>query len=119
MRFANPAQPSCFDLVVCRLVSVAGVVSGPPSVAARIAWPVGRGFSGRLGLILARIALKVLMRGDRKQRSPSMIPPSSRSRPSEASFLVGADQPAVGRDIRGENGGQPEFHAFPSLRSPP
>jgi hypothetical protein len=35
-----------------------------------------------------------------------------RSQPRKRPLLVGADQPAVARNIRGENGGQPAFDAF-------
>src|SRR5271169_3482296 len=36
-----------------------------------------------------------------------------RLQPREGPFLVGADQPAVARNVRGENGSQPAFDAFP------
>jgi len=35
-----------------------------------------------------------------------------RFQPCEGPLLVGADQPAVARDISDENGGQPAFDAF-------
>jgi hypothetical protein len=35
-----------------------------------------------------------------------------RPQPREGTFLVGAHKPAVPRDVRGENGGQPAFEAF-------
>src|SRR5262245_6433480 len=35
-----------------------------------------------------------------------------RLQPHEGPFLVGADQPAVARDIRGKSGDQPAFDAF-------
>jgi hypothetical protein len=39
--------------------------------------------------------------------------------PREGPFLVGTDQPAIPRDVRGENGGQPTFDAFPSQSGAP
>jgi hypothetical protein len=39
--------------------------------------------------------------------------------PRERPFRVGADQPAIPRDICNENGGQPAFDAFPSESGAP
>jgi hypothetical protein len=39
--------------------------------------------------------------------------------PREGPFLIGADQPAVARDVGGENGGQPAFDALPSQAALP
>jgi len=37
-----------------------------------------------------------------------------RLQPREGAFLVRADQPAIGPDVCGENGGQPPFDMLPS-----
>jgi len=42
-----------------------------------------------------------------------------RPQPCEGSFLVGAYQPAIPGDIRGENSGQSAFDAFPSQSGAP
>ena len=36
--------------------------------------------------------------------------------PRKRPFLVGTDQPAIARDVRGENGGPPAFDAFGGQR---
>jgi hypothetical protein len=37
----------------------------------------------------------------------------------ESTFLVGTHQPAISRDVRGENGGQPAFDALPDQSGAP